>query len=209
MSLDKILQQNPVIAILRAPDADRFGEVTDVVVDAGVRAVEFTLTSANALNAIRSYAARKPDDVALGAGTVLTPDDARQAVEAGASFLIAPVVDAEVIGEANRLGVPIVPGAFSPTEIHAAWRAGAYAVKVFPAGSVGPEYLKAVKGPLPDVPLVPTGNVEIADAKAFLDAGAIAVGVGGPLIGDATKPGGDLGALASRARTLVESVARR
>ncbi|HEY6739933.1 MAG TPA: bifunctional 4-hydroxy-2-oxoglutarate aldolase/2-dehydro-3-deoxy-phosphogluconate aldolase [Actinopolymorphaceae bacterium] len=209
MSLDTVLSDMPVIAILRASTAERFGEVTDVLVDAGIHAVEFTMTTPKVLDAIRSYAARKPENVALGAGTVLTADDARKAVDAGATYLISPTVEIEVIEEGARLGVPVIPGAFTPTEILTAWRAGAHMVKVFPSIVGGTAFLKAIRGPLPDIPLVPTGGVEISNARAFLEAGANAVGVGSPLVGNATEPRGSLPALKARATELVGSVRRR
>ena len=195
-----------MVAILRATTAERFGAVTDVLVECGIKAVEFTFTSEGVTDALRAYAEVKPDDVALGAGTVLTAEQARQAVDAGASFLISPSVELEVIEAARDLGVPVVPGAFSPTEIHTAFRAGAHAVKVFPAGVLGPSYLKAVAGPFPAIPLVPTGGVDVENARAYLDAGARAVGLGSPLIGDAADPDGDLGALRVRAHRLLEVI---
>jgi len=198
-----------VIAILRSATAARFGEVSDVLVEAGIRAVEFTFTAPDVTDAIRAYAARKLADVALGAGTVTTVEQARRAVEAGATYLISPAVCRPVIEEGVRLGVPVVPGALSPTEILTAWRAGAEMVKVFPASTAGgPAYIKAIRGPLPDVPLVPTGGVDVANAPAYLAAGATAVGVGSPLVADACRPDADLDALAVRARNLVAAVSK-
>ena len=207
MSLQQAMKECPAVAILRSSSAVRYAEVSDVLVDAGIRAVEFTFTAPDVAEAIRSYAARKPDGVALGAGTVVTAEQARQAVDAGATYLISPAVCLDVIEEGNRLGVPVLPGALTPTEILTAWRAGAAMVKVFPASALGgPSYLKAVRGPLPDIPLVPTGGVDVANAGDYLAAGAVGVGVGSPLVGDACEPDGDLDALALRARTLVASV---
>lgn len=206
MSLDQALATCPVMAILRAGSAQRFAEITDVLVDAGVRAVEFTFTTPGVLEAISTYAARKPVDVVLGAGTVTSTDDARRAVDAGATYLVAPTVDLEVIDWAVKHDVPILPGALTPTEIHTAWRAGAYAVKLFPASIGGPSYLAAIRGPLPDVPLVPTGGIDVANARAYLDAGAKALGIGSPLQGNVAIDG-DVAALAERARTLVANLA--
>lgn len=207
-SLQDAVAAVPVIAILRSTTADRFADVADTLVEAGVRAAEFSLTTPGALDAIRRYAARAGHGrtLAIGAGTVLDPGQARAAVDAGAQFLISPVLWPETLAEAARLGVPMLPGASTPTEILTAWRSGAAMVKVFPATG-GPAYLKAVREPLPDIPLVPTGGVTVADAPAFMRAGATALGMGGSLLGDALVTG-DLGALHARAVSLVASLGR-
>jgi 2-dehydro-3-deoxyphosphogluconate aldolase/(4S)-4-hydroxy-2-oxoglutarate aldolase len=194
----------PVVAILRAADAGRFLEVGRVLYGAGVRAVEVTLTSAGALEALARLREELPADALLGVGTVRSAGDAERAVEAGATYLIAPDFRPEVVGWAVEQRVPVVPGGLTPTEIAAAWAAGATAVKVFPISAVGgPAYLKAVRAPLPEVPLVPTGGVGIDDIGAYLAGGAVAVGIGSPLLGDAGEPGGDLDALGDRARRAV------
>ncbi|MET8876191.1 bifunctional 4-hydroxy-2-oxoglutarate aldolase/2-dehydro-3-deoxy-phosphogluconate aldolase [Nocardia sp. NPDC004604] len=185
----------PVIAILRAPSAARFAEVTATLHEAGITAVEFTLNTPGALDALRDSSGFAHP---VGAGTVLTALDAARAVDAGATYLITPTVCPEVIAEGRRLGVPVICGAFTPTEIHSAWAAGATMVKVFPAAVGGPGYLKAIRGPLPQIPLVPTGGIGLADARAYLDAGATALGMGSPLVGDACISG-DLDALRERA----------
>ncbi|WP_020574405.1 bifunctional 4-hydroxy-2-oxoglutarate aldolase/2-dehydro-3-deoxy-phosphogluconate aldolase [Actinopolymorpha alba] len=207
MSLQQAMKKCPAVAILRSSSAARYSDVSDVLVEAGIRAVEFTFTAPDVADAIRAYAACKPADVALGAGTVITVEQARAAVEAGATYLISPSICVDVIEEGTRLGVPVLPGALTPTEILTAWRAGAAMVKVFPASAVGgPSYIKAVRGPLSDIPLVPTGGVDVDNAGAYLAAGAVGVGVGSPLVADACEPGGDLDALSARARALVASV---
>ncbi|MFH8713569.1 bifunctional 4-hydroxy-2-oxoglutarate aldolase/2-dehydro-3-deoxy-phosphogluconate aldolase [Streptomyces zaomyceticus] len=197
----------PVIAILRSTSATRFAEVTDTLLASGVRTVEFTLTTPGVLDALREYAADAPPGLALGAGTVTTPAEALAAVEAGATYLITPTTSTEVIAEAVRLGVPVLPGAYTPTEILTAWRAGATMVKLFPAATGGPGYLRAVRAPLPHVPLVPTGGIGVTDAPAYLAAGAAALGIGGPLVGDACE-GGSLAALGERAAALLEGIRR-
>ncbi|MFE2997750.1 bifunctional 4-hydroxy-2-oxoglutarate aldolase/2-dehydro-3-deoxy-phosphogluconate aldolase [Nocardia sp. NPDC059246] len=193
-SVDPLHPEIPVIAILRAPAADRFAEVTAALHESGITAVEFTLTSAGALEAVRECAGLAHP---IGVGTVLTAKDAALAVEAGAAYLITPAVIEEVIVEGRRLGVPVISGAFTPTEIHRAWTAGSSMVKVFPAAVGGPGYIKAVRAPLPDIPLVPTGGIGLGAVRAYLDAGAAALGIGSPLIGDACT-GGDLDALRER-----------
>ena len=194
----------PVVAILRAGDAGRFLEVGRVLYEGGVRAVEVTLTSRGALEAFGRLREELPGDALLGVGTVRSVGDAERAVDAGATYLVAPDFRAEVVAWAAGRDVPVVPGALTPTEVAAAWAAGATAVKVFPVSAVGgPAYVKAIRAPLPEVPLVPTGGVGIDDLGAYLAAGAVAVGVGSPLLGDAGDPGGDLEALAGRARRAV------
>ncbi|MEV6098732.1 bifunctional 4-hydroxy-2-oxoglutarate aldolase/2-dehydro-3-deoxy-phosphogluconate aldolase [Nocardia sp. NPDC051981] len=192
--VDPLRPEIPVIAILRAPTAGRFAEVTAVLHESGITAVEFTLTSAGALEAVRECAGFAHP---IGVGTVLTAKDAALAVEAGAAYLITPAVIDEVIAEGRRLGVPVVSGALTPTEIHRAWTAGSTMVKVFPAAVGGPGYIEAVRAPLPDIPLVPTGGIGLGAVRAYLDAGAAALGIGSPLIGDACA-GGDLDALRER-----------
>jgi 2-dehydro-3-deoxyphosphogluconate aldolase/(4S)-4-hydroxy-2-oxoglutarate aldolase len=191
-----------VVAILRAEDAARAEEVVDVLLENGIRSLELTLTTRGALEVIERLAAKVPDGTDLGMGTVLSADEVDRAVDAGARFVVSPSVVPAVIEAATRHGIASYPGAFTPTEIHTAWCAGASAVKLFPGGALGPGYLKAVRAPLPDIPLVPTGGVDVEAVGAWLDAGAVAVGLGGPLIGDALSPGGDLEALAERARVV-------
>jgi 2-dehydro-3-deoxyphosphogluconate aldolase/(4S)-4-hydroxy-2-oxoglutarate aldolase len=194
----------PVVAILRAGDAGRILEVGRVLYEGGVRAIEVTLTSRGALEAFGRLREELPGDAVLGVGTVRTVEGAEEALAAGATYLVAPDFRPEVVGWAAERELPVVPGALTPTEVAAAWAAGATAVKVFPVSAVGgPAYLKAVRAPLPEVPLVPTGGVGLDDIGAYLGAGAVAVGIGSPLLGDAGDPGGDLDGLAGRARRAV------
>jgi 2-dehydro-3-deoxyphosphogluconate aldolase/(4S)-4-hydroxy-2-oxoglutarate aldolase len=195
-----------VIAILRAENASRAEAVVDVLLENGIRSMELTMTTQGVLDVVERLAARVPDGTDIGVGTVLTVDEVDRAVDAGARFVVAPSVDRAVIEAATRHGIASYPGAFTPTEIHAAWTAGASAVKLFPAGSLGPDYLKAVRAPLPDIPLVPTGGVAVEAVGAWLSAGATALGLGSPLVGDALAPDGDLEALARRARAVRAAV---
>ncbi|MCW2699630.1 MAG: kdgA [Blastococcus sp.] len=204
--LSEAVTTTRVVAILRAGDASRAEAVVDVLLQNGIRSVELTLTTAGALDVVARLAARVPDDTDIGVGTVLTADEVDRAVDAGARFVVSPSVDVGVIEAATRHGIASYPGAFTPTEIRAAWTAGASAVKLFPAGVLGPEYLQAVRAPLPNIPLVPTGGVAVEAVGAWLAAGATAVGLGSPLIGDALSPGGDLDALARRAREVRAAV---
>jgi 2-dehydro-3-deoxyphosphogluconate aldolase/(4S)-4-hydroxy-2-oxoglutarate aldolase len=195
-----------VIAILRAENASRAEAVVDVLLENGIRSMELTMTTEGVLDVVERLAARVPDGTDIGVGTVLTVDEVDRAVDAGARFVVAPSVDRAVIEAATRRGIASYPGAFTPTEIHAAWTAGASAVKLFPAGSLGPDYLKAVRAPLPDIPLVPTGGVAVEAVGAWLSAGATALGLGSPLVGDGLAPDGDLEALARRARAVCAAV---
>ena len=201
MTTDHVLDP-PVIAILRADTATRFAEVTATLHEAGITAVEFTLNTPGALDAIRECSGFAHP---VGAGTVLTALDAARAVDAGAAYLITPTVCPEVIAEGRRMDVPVYCGAFTPTEIHSAWLAGATMVKIFPASVGGPAYVEAIRGPLPEIPLIPTGGVGLSDVRAYLDAGATALGMGSPLVGDACT-GGDLDALRERAAAVRKAL---
>ena len=202
LSVTEAIVRSGVVAVLRAPTADAFSAISDVLVGAGITALEVTLTSRGALEAIAGLRRQLPAHVAIGAGTVLSPDDAKACVDAGAAFLVSPVA----VPGLESHDVPVYPGAFTPSEIFAASRTGAPLVKLFPASVVGPRYLKDLHGPLPGVRIMPTGGIEISDVAAWLNAGAAAVGLGGPLIGDAAS-GGSLAKLAERARRAADAVA--
>jgi len=170
-----------LIAIVRTGDLDEALRVTEAVHGAGVEIVEYSLAGNAALAAIRACRKRFGDAVLLGAGTVLTGQQAAVAVDAGADFLIAPNVDAEVLESASGLGVLHIPGALTPTEIVLAIRLGAPAVKLFPAARLGAAYVRDLRGPLPDLRLIATGGVSAGNAAEFLEAGCIAVAAGGAL----------------------------
>jgi 2-dehydro-3-deoxyphosphogluconate aldolase / (4S)-4-hydroxy-2-oxoglutarate aldolase len=174
-----------------------------------VRNLELTLTSRGALEAFAGVRAELPDGVLLGVGTVRSAADVDAAVQAGAAYLVTPLFRPDLVARAVERHVPIIAGALTPSEIDAAWAAGADAVKVFPVSAAGgPAYVRAVRAPLPEVPLVPTGGVGIDDIGAYLAAGAVAVGVGSPLLGDAGEVGGDLDGLRDRAERAVAAAAR-
>lgn len=207
IQLNEVLRARPVVAVLRAPDADRFVEVSSVLVEAGIPAVEFTFTSAGVIDALRQAREQLPPGVLIGAGTVRTVEQVHLAIDAGASFLVSQVTDAAVIEAAHNRGVPFIPGALTPNEIVQAWSYGVQAVKVSPIGPVGGvSYLSELVGPLPDIPLMPTGLVRLDEAGDYLAAGAAFVGVSRDLIRDALLPGGDLIELAERAARTVQSV---
>jgi 2-dehydro-3-deoxyphosphogluconate aldolase/(4S)-4-hydroxy-2-oxoglutarate aldolase len=203
--LVETLAADPVVAILRAPHAGHLVAAAEVMADAGIRAVELPLTTPGALDAIRELRRRRPNLLA-GAGTVVTPADVGDAVDAGAQFLVAPCTRLDTLAAAARHGVPLMPGAFTATEIALALEHGAEVIKLFPA-TLGPTYLRALRDPLPQARLVPTGGVGIDAIPDFLQAGAFAVALGSPLAGDALQTG-DLDALAERARRAVEASRR-
>jgi 2-dehydro-3-deoxyphosphogluconate aldolase/(4S)-4-hydroxy-2-oxoglutarate aldolase len=200
------LTSTGVVAIARASSARRVVPAVETLVDAGVTCLELTMTMPGAVDNIAVLAELLGESACVGAGTVLTEQQASECVDAGAKFIVAPSGVPEVVEFASARGIPVLPGALTPSEIVASWLAGAAAVKVFPASAVGPQYLRDVRAPLPDIPLIPTGGVTIDDVPRYLDAGAVAVGMGGPLFGDALRDDGDLRALAVRAKRLLDAV---
>src|SRR5438552_2853741 len=171
-----------IVAVVRSPDSEQLVEVARALADGGVRVVEITMSVPNALDVLRRVRQALGDRVLLGAGTVLDPETARAVLLAGAEFIVAPTLNLEVIRLCRRYDKLVMPGAFTPTEILTAWEAGADIVKVFPADVVGPAFFKALRGPLPQVRLMPTGGVDLTTAAAFLQAGACCLGVGGQLV---------------------------
>jgi 2-dehydro-3-deoxyphosphogluconate aldolase/(4S)-4-hydroxy-2-oxoglutarate aldolase len=171
-----------VVAIVRLREGAALLEVAEALVAGGITTLEFTLTTPGAAEAIERCRARFGEAVVVGAGTVRDADDARRCLAAGAQFLVSPGFDPDVIAAARDGGALAMPGAMTPTEILAAWRAGADVVKVFPARALGPRYIADVLAPLPDVLLMPTGGVDATNAADYLRAGAVAVAVGGNLI---------------------------
>ncbi|VTT87396.1 4-hydroxy-2-oxoglutarate aldolase @ 2-dehydro-3-deoxyphosphogluconate aldolase [Halorubrum sp. DM2] len=194
-----------VIAILRGVARDDAVAVADAVVDAGVTALEVTADTPNATSSIEAISDRV-DDALVGAGTVLDPETARAAQLAGAEFLVTPTVNADVIEAANRYGTPVVVGAYTPTEALEAYQAGADAVKVFPAKTGGPDHVGAIGGPLPQIPLVPTGGVGAENAGEYVRAGAVAVGVGSSIVDSEAIADGAFDVIESNARAVVEAV---
>jgi len=175
------LREARVIAVLRTPDADSAVRAAEALVAGGVRAIELTFTTPGAADALRRARELLPDEVVVGAGTIRDLAQLDAALDAGAEFLVTPHLDAELLTAMLDSGRPALPGTFTPTEVAAALAAGARAVKLFPASAVGPAYLKALRGPFPDVQVVPTGGIGPADVQPWLDAGAVAVGAGGEL----------------------------
>lgn len=206
----EVLAPSPLIAILRAATAANFLPVTEVLYRAGFRCVEFTLTTTGAIEAMREVLATLPADLVVGIGTVRTEAQVEEAIDAGAVFLVSQVFRQPLVEAGSRRGIPFFPGALTPTEILTAWESGVPAVKVSPIGPVGGlAYFENLRGPLPEIPLMPTGGVELNEVTAYLDRGAVAVGLSGPLLGDSLLPGGDLAALSERAEHVVTAVGVR
>jgi 2-dehydro-3-deoxyphosphogluconate aldolase/(4S)-4-hydroxy-2-oxoglutarate aldolase len=198
------LRDRRLLAIIRGTDPGACVRTAMVLIEEGVSVLEVSLTSVDAFGVLERVTAEAGGDVRIGAGTVLTRDDAYRARDAGVTFAVTPALGAGVT-TAVSIGLPVLAGAMTPTEVLAAVDAGAAAVKLFPAEFLGPAYVKALHGPFPEVGVVPVGGVGLEEAGAYLRAGALAVGASGPLAGDAPN-GGDLTALRSRARAFLAAV---
>jgi 2-dehydro-3-deoxyphosphogluconate aldolase/(4S)-4-hydroxy-2-oxoglutarate aldolase len=198
-----VIRRGRVIAIGRGLDPETVPAIAEALVDGGVGAFEITMNSASALAVLsRLASAYAEDDLLVGAGTVLDLEQAKGAVEAGAHFLVMPHCDTEIIRWAASRTIPCFPGALTPTEALNAWRAGASAVKLFPASAVGPAFVREMRGPFAAIPLVPTGGVTLENAPSFIEAGAVAVGMGSWLTG-----GGDPVRVRERARAITDALA--
>jgi 2-dehydro-3-deoxyphosphogluconate aldolase/(4S)-4-hydroxy-2-oxoglutarate aldolase len=197
-----------IVAVVRSESGERLAQVVRALAEGGVTAAEITFTVPDAVGVIRRVREELGDRVTLGAGTVLDPETARAALLAGAEYIVAPTVNLDVIRLCRRYDKAIMPGAFTPTEVLAAWEAGADVVKVFPADVGGPAYLKALRGPLPQVRLMPTGGVDLTTATAFLEAGACCLGVGGSLVDAKAVASGDLGRITELASQYAAIVRR-
>lgn len=189
-----------IVSIIRAKSGEQLVEVAKALYDGGIDVIEVTFTVPGVLDIISAVKRELGDRILLGAGTVLDTESARAAILAGAEFIVTPTVKPDVIQLCNRYSKAVMPGAFTPTEILTAWEAGADFVKVFPADIGGPNYLKAVHGPLPQVRLLPTGGVDMQTLPAFVKAGASAVGLGSALVEKSAVESGDM----DRIRSLAE-----
>ena len=202
----ELLQKEKIVAILRSEKSDQLVNVAKALHEGGVSIIEITFTVPNALKIIETVADAIGDKILLGAGTVLDSETARTAMLAGAEFFVSPGTNADVIRTCRRYNKSIFPGAFTPTEVLTAWEAGCDAVKVFPCDVVGAKHVKALKGPLPHIPMIPTGGVNKETAEDFLAAGALAVGVGSSLAPKAAIESGDYDAIVQHAQEFVAAV---
>jgi 2-dehydro-3-deoxyphosphogluconate aldolase/(4S)-4-hydroxy-2-oxoglutarate aldolase len=197
-----ILEQGPVLAIVRYRAGGNVWAALEVLADAGIPLLEVTVDTPGALDAVRTAA---DAGRTIGVGTVTTPDQVLASRDAGASFVVSPGCLPDVIGTALEVGIEPIPGTLSATELQIALRAGATAVKIFPAAPVGgPGYIRALRGPFPDVPMLPTGGIEPQDVPGYLDAGATCVGLGSILVGpDPPASAADIEGIATRAATVM------
>lgn len=191
-----------VIAIVRGIDAEVASDVVHAIANGGVEAIEITADTPGAVDMIRKVS-DEVDDVAIGAGTVLDAETVRAVQLAGAEFVVTPTIDTDVVESCNRYGTPIATGVMTPTEALTATEAGADFCKLFPASTAGPGQVSAINGPLPQVPLVPTGGVSLDNAADFFEAGAVAVGVGSSIVDDEAIDAGDFDALTRKASKFV------
>lgn len=180
-----------IVAVVRAESGESLVKVVRALADGGVTAAEITFTVPDAIEVIRQVRKEIGDEVVLGAGTVLDPETARAALLAGAEYIVAPSLNLDVIRLCRRYDKVVMPGVLTPTEVVAAWEAGADVVKIFPADLGGPAYLKALRGPLPQIRMMPTGGVDLTTAESFLRAGACCLGVGGSLVEPKAVASGD------------------
>ena len=194
---------------MRRTEASAAVATAEALLRGGVSTLEVTCDSPGAIDMIRVISQSLAGRAFVGAGTVLDADMAQAALDAGARFLVSPHIDADLVRSFAERGVPWIPGAFTPTEVLSAWRAGAIVVKLFPAGSVGPGYIKDMLGPLREIPLLPTGGVTLDNAADFLAAGAWGLGMGSALVDNKLVSSGRFGEIESRAKRLSEIIAVR
>ncbi len=185
MERDEVLAriiESGVVAVIRMKDSGRLLKVIEAVRGGGVKCIEITMTVPGAIEVIRSLSAAVPPDVLIGAGTVVDEATTEIVIDAGAKFVVGPVLNLDIVALCRKREVAVIPGCYTPTEIFSAWTAGADIVKVFPATSLGPKYFKDLRGPFPDIRLMPTGGVTIDNVGEWIKAGACAVGIGSDLL---------------------------
>ena len=196
------------VAILRTQTSDQALRAAEAAIAGGFRIVEITYGVPDAVDVIARLVRENSDELLFGAGTVLTREQSHAAIDAGAQFLVSPCVGADMIEVARERDVASIPGAFTPTEIYTAWSLGADIIKLFPAISNGPEYLRTIRGPLPHIPIIPTSGVTISNLADWFRAGAVAVGAVGSVIDPALVQQDDWDALTERCREFIAAVQR-
>jgi 2-dehydro-3-deoxyphosphogluconate aldolase/(4S)-4-hydroxy-2-oxoglutarate aldolase len=205
--ISKRIETTGIVPIVRAPSAELAATAARAILAAGIDVLEITMTVPNATSVLRQLRKEIGDSVLLGAGTVLDAQAAKECIDAGAEFIVAPGTDLETIRAAHALDKPIAPGALTPTEVITAWNAGADMVKIFPCSALGgASYLKALKAPLPHVKMLPTGGVDVTTAAEFIKAGAVALGVGAAVVDLKLMAEKGPGAVTEKCKQLVEVV---
>jgi len=203
--LDRLFNSG-IIAIMRANSSDQLLAAADAIKAGGVDAIEVTITTPGALAIISQATSKYGSDVLFGVGTVLDPESARMAIIAGAQFVVCPTLNTDTIKLCKRYSVPVMPGAFTPTEILTAWEAGSDVVKVFPASVGGPSYIKTLKAPLPQIRLMPVGGVNLDTAADFIRSGCEIIAVGSSLVNQQLLDGRKFDVISERARRFREEV---
>jgi 2-dehydro-3-deoxyphosphogluconate aldolase / (4S)-4-hydroxy-2-oxoglutarate aldolase len=201
----KKLVENGVFAVIRMTDSKKLLKVIEAVSKGGVKNIEITMTVPNAVEIIRELAKANSGDSIIGAGTVLTKEDAKAVIEAGAQFVVSPIMNPEVIATCKELDIPCMPGCYTPTEVIAGWKAGGDIIKVFPATTLGPRYFKDLLAPFPYLKLMPTGGVSINNVHEWVNAGALTVAIGGDLLDKKVIADENWDALTARAQTLTDN----
>jgi 2-dehydro-3-deoxyphosphogluconate aldolase / (4S)-4-hydroxy-2-oxoglutarate aldolase len=210
MKKDKILEELTrlgAVAVIRMSDSEKLKRVSEAIHKGGVSALEITMTTPNALAVIENLSKSMGDEIIVGVGSVLDPQTAISAINAGAQFVVSPVFNLDIVETVKKLGIPVIPGAFTPTEIQTAYENGADIVKVFPADIVGMSFFKSVLAPMPHLKLMPTGGVTLTNAGEWLKAGACAVGVGTALLEKRAIEENNFNKLTENAKLLVKSIA--
>lgn len=203
----KHIEELGLVPVVRASSADEAMQAIEAIKAGGVNVLEITMTVPGAVKVIEKVADKYGSDVVVGAGTVLDPETARACLLAGAQFIVSPALNLDTIAMCHRYSAPVMPGALTPTEVITAWSAGADLVKVFPCGAVGgASYIKNLKGPFPQVKMIPTGGVSLKTAADFIKAGASALGVGTDLVDIKAINAGEAGVITERARQFIEIV---
>lgn len=200
------IEANGVVAIVRGVEPARVVDVVEAIIDGGITTIEITADSPDVLESLDRVTDRVDDDVVIGAGTVLDPETAVATVNAGAEFLVTPTLDEGVIRVANRYDALVAPGVATPTEALTAFEAGADMAKVFPASTLGPDYVSSIDGPLGQIPLLPTGGVSADNVADFFEAGATAVGVGSAIVDDQAVADGDYERIRENAEVLLDAI---
>jgi 2-dehydro-3-deoxyphosphogluconate aldolase/(4S)-4-hydroxy-2-oxoglutarate aldolase len=205
--ISKRIETTGILPIVRAPSAEMAASAARAILAAGIDVVEITMTVPNAIDLLRKLRAEIGQHVLLGAGTVLDAQTARDCISAGAEFIVAPGFDVETVRACHALDKPCMPGALTPTEVIAAWNAGADMVKIFPCSALGgASYLRALKAPLPQVKMLPTGGVDVTTAADFIKAGAVALGVGAAVVDLKLLAKEGPGVVTERCRQLLDVV---